>query len=338
MKHIKKILFLISHQKNSKLISNARDIINEKDSSIKEKLEFLLKLNPVEIEREFNLKLERLKSKNIVYISVLDDEYPALLRHIKDYPLGLFCNGDISLLNRELLSVVGTRKPSYDGRKMCDQLLRHISRTDLVMVSGLAFGIDELIHKACLKYKVPTISVIPGTVEAPVPVQNRYIAKLIIQKGGLIISEKPHDHTIKKYSYVERNRIISGMSKKLFVVEAAIKSGSMTSANHAAEQGREVLAMPGSISNEVAKGCNYLIYNGATPIYEPSQIIEVKEQQKIIRKSDSKIIDYLQDKSKVLIDELIIELEMSARDLMLEIKKLELRGEIRRFGQYVELE
>ncbi len=299
------------------------------------------KLDGTILEREYNKLRASLESKNIKFISVLDDQYPNLLRQIKGYPFGLFYKGDVSLLQKPCVSVVGSRKASYDADKMCDKLALHLKNKGVSVASGLAFGVDSLIHKACLRHSVKTISVLPSCVDKPIPISNRMIAHKILEAGGLLISENPPNFNVRPESYVERNRIISGISDRTLVVEAAIKSGSMTTAKFAIEQNRDLYAMVGSISNPVAAGCNYLISQGAKPlVYAKDFYLDYEVDESILEENslpESDLLDFIKKRGRVDIDEIIEQSNLSKVEVISKLTEYEIFGYIRRQGNYVEL-
>ncbi len=292
---------------------------------------------------------EVLNEKNIHFISILDDKYPNLLRTIKSYPLGLFYRGDINLLKKTCVSVVGSRKSTYDAVKMAEMLAAYLKDKEVVVASGLAFGVDSIIHKACLRHDVKTISVLPSCVDKPIPVSNRNIANKILEAGGLLISENPPDFNVRPESYVERNRIISGISDRTLVLEAAIKSGSMTTAKFALEQNRDLYAMVGSISNPVAKGTNYLISQGAKPLVYPSDFYQEPEHEiedvensavdgeEVKEFNESEILQYIQDKGRVSVDEIIEQMTLNEVEIISKLTEYEIFGYINRHSNFVEI-
>ncbi len=312
-----------------------------------------VELEIANLDREYAKLRQILEEKKIKFISVLDDDYPPLLREIKGYPFGLFYKGDVSLLSKPCVSVVGSRKASYDASKMCDNIARHLKKTEVSVASGLAFGVDSFIHKACLRHGVKTISVLPSCVDKPIPVNNRKIAFQILEAGGLLISENPPNFNVRPASYVERNRIISGISDRTLVVEAAIKSGSMTTAKFAIEQNRDLYAMVGSISNPVAKGTNYLISQGAKPLVYAEDFYELIEEEagecagQTNDDSDNKsekdsnlnssILDFIREHGRVEIDEIISNVNLTEVEVISKLTEYEIFGYIRRQGNYLEI-
>ncbi len=332
------MLLLVSIMENEQSINIARKLIDEKFTTILDDIYELIEFKDKEHLVE---KAKRIMQRDhFEYISVLDDDYPELLRKIPDYPIGLFIKGNRELLNKKHLSIVGTRKATYDGKRMCDMIANHLQSEDVTIVSGLAFGIDIAAHLAAIKYNVPTISVLPSSVNRPVPRTNLHIAKQILHTGGLLISEKPPAYKVKNYSYVQRNRIISGMSDRTLIIEAALRSGSLTTAKYALEQGRFVYAMPGSISNPVAEGTNMLIKQGAIPVTSAEDFyhIDAKKESALYEKyKDNLIIQYLIKHGAVEVEEIFGEVELDFADIQVGLMELELEGVVSRSSNRIYL-
>lgn len=174
-----------------------------------------------------------------------------------------------------MLSVVGTRKPTTYGRQVVGQLVSEVAKAGVVIVSGLALGVDGLAHRACLEVSGKTIAVMGCGLDKIYPTSHRALAKSILESGGLIISEYEIGMPALPQNFVARNRIISGLSSATLIVEAAIKSGSLHTANFALEQGKTVLAVPGNITSPMSAGTNQLIKTGATPISSAGEIFQV---------------------------------------------------------------
>jgi len=191
-----------------------------------------------------------------------DSAYPARLREIDSAPPLLFAKGNLELLQHPQLGVVGSRNPSSGGRDNAYQFAQHLSRDGLTITSGLALGIDAAAHQGALLGPAKTIAVTGTGLDRIYPARNKRLAHQIADEG-LIISEFPIGTPPLPDHFPRRNRIISGLSLGVLVIEAAPQSGSLITARLAGEQGREVFAIPGSIHNPLAKGCHQLIRQGA---------------------------------------------------------------------------
>ena len=198
-------------------------------------------------------------------IDIGDRVYPQALREIPDPPEKLYCLGDVRLLNRPSLAIVGSRKCSEYGRQTAMKIGKEAGKNNLVVVSGMASGIDSFGHMGALQVGGKTIAVMGCGVDVCYPKENRKLYEQIAQEG-LIVSELPPGTEPMPYTFPQRNRIISGISMATVVVEAGINSGALITAERAASQGREVFAVPGNISSQYSLGTNKLIMDGARPI------------------------------------------------------------------------
>ncbi len=199
--------------------------------------------------------------------------YPPLLAQLPDPPTLLYVHGDITLLCEPQLAIVGSRNPSASGRQTATDFARHLAAAGLVVTSGLALGIDTASHQGALDAGSPTIAVMGTGLDRVYPASNRDLARRIAEHGALV-SEFPIGTPPLAEHFPRRNRIISGLSLGTLVVEAALRSGSLISARLAAEQGREVFAIPGSIHNPLARGCHHLIRQGAKLVETARDIID----------------------------------------------------------------
>ena len=199
-------------------------------------------------------------------IDINSSDYPRRLREISDPPAKLYCAGDISLLNADSISVVGSRKYTLYGKTVAHMIGKRLGECGVPVVSGLAYGIDAFAHQGALDAGGKVIGVLPGGLHNMAPAGNRSLMERGLASGGLMISEyEPDDHA-EKWKYPRRNRIISGLGRLTAVVEASMNSGSLITAQHANEQGRPVFAVPGSINSQFSIGCNLLIRDGACPL------------------------------------------------------------------------
>lgn len=196
-------------------------------------------------------------------------QYPVQLQQLAQPPKELFIASEnwLELLQKPMLAVVGSRKVSAYGRSVTEHLVSGAAARGIVIVSGLALGVDALAHQAALDAGGNTIAVLPSGLEAIYPTSHHQLAQTIIKNGGALISEyPPHSKIAFKGNFIARNRIIAGLSQAILIPEAAERSGSLHTANFALEQGKDVLAVPGPITNPLSAGCNNLIKTGATPV------------------------------------------------------------------------
>lgn len=189
-------------------------------------------------------------------------EYPELLTQLRGAPLALFVNGNIDALHLPSLAIIGSRNPTRGGVSNAVEFSRHMSKSGYTIVSGLAQGIDTAAHRGALEAGGRTVALLGHGIDRVYPAQNHDLAHQITARGALV-TEYPLGAAPDKRHFPERNRLISGLSLGTLVIEAARRSGSLITARLAAEQGREVFALPGSIHNPLARGCHELIRQGA---------------------------------------------------------------------------
>lgn len=206
-------------------------------------------------------------------VTLADADYPKALLEIADPPPLLYAKGNLALLNKLSIAIVGSRNASVQGEKNAEAFAQGLAEHGLCIVSGLALGIDGAAHRGALKAKGDTIAVVGTGLDMVYPAQHRDLAHQIAS-SGLIISEFPLGTRSKPQNFPRRNRLISGLSLGCLVVEANLKSGSQITARLSAEQGREVFAIPGSIHSPLAKGCHQLIKQGAKLVDSLQDIVE----------------------------------------------------------------
>ena len=216
---------------------------------------------------------ERLKATGSLLVTFVDPRYPGRLREIYDPPLMLFARGRTELLNRVAVAIVGTRAPSAYGTLAAARFGTDLARAGLVIVSGMARGIDTSAHKACLEAGGDTVAVFGSGVDIIYPAENRRLADEISKKG-LLVSEFPLGSPSYPQNFPIRNRIVSGMSAGVVVVEGAQYSGSAITARLAMDQGREVFAVPGNVTSKQSWGPNLLIRQGATLVQDWQNVVE----------------------------------------------------------------
>jgi DNA processing protein len=206
-------------------------------------------------------------------LTLHDPAYPPLLKHIHDPPLLLYAVGRIALLSAPALAIVGSRSASQQGKANARAFGKSMSDAGLTVVSGLALGIDAAAHEGALAGAASTVAVIGTGIDIFYPLRNLALAQRIGAEG-CVISEYPLGHPVLSSNFPRRNRIISGLSKGVLVVEAAAGSGSLITARMAAEQGREVFAIPGSIHAPMSKGCHKLLREGAKLVECSADVLE----------------------------------------------------------------
>lgn len=217
-----------------------------------------------EILKEGEKELKRAEKENVSIISKYSSEFPSLLKEISYCPFVIWVKGEKNTLSKPCVSIVGTRNSTSYGRIVADSLSSELSKRGLVIVSGLARGIDTVVHSSAIG-NGETIAVLGSGVDRIYPSENKRLASKI-EKAGAIVSEFPLGTKALPYHFPMRNRIISGISYLTVVVEASEKSGALITAKWALEQNRDVLSVPGAITSKESKGTNLLIKQGAKPV------------------------------------------------------------------------
>lgn len=202
---------------------------------------------------------------NIIEINQNQEAFPMSLRMIQNPPKKLYCIGNLKLLENKKISVVGSRKCTAYGKSIAERLSTKLSNSGVTVVSGLAKGIDRYAHIGGLQDIGSTIAVLATGIDRCYPASNQGLYNQI-SKDGLIISENPPGYICHRYDFPRRNRIISGISDAVVVVEAPLRSGALITAEYAMEQGKDLFAIPGNITSFFSIGCNQLIREGAKPV------------------------------------------------------------------------
>jgi len=207
-------------------------------------------------------------------ITIKDKNYPELLKKIYNPPQKLYIFGKLKKQEKYPLAIVGARKISNYGKRITRLFAETLAKAGMTIVSGLAIGVDGLAHQIALEKNARTIAVLGSGLNIIYPPAHKKLAQGIIDSGGAVISEYPPNTSPTKKTFPARNRIISGLSFGVLVVEASKKSGALITARTAIEQGREVFVIPGRINDFNSEGCNYLIKMGARLVTDPEEIIE----------------------------------------------------------------
>ncbi|MDA8561909.1 DNA-processing protein DprA [Gammaproteobacteria bacterium] len=312
------------------------------------RLDSIKKINWDFIERDYNWC-----QTNDCQILCLDDPlYPKILKEISDPPLMLFVKGDANLLNMPQISMIGSRNPSFSGKENAYKFASQLSKSGVIITSGLAIGIDTASHKGALSSNCKTIAVLGSGLANIYPLSNKNLACNIVKDGALVSEFSPFE-TPKSHNFPRRNRLISGLSLGVLVVEAAIKSGSLITARFAIEQCREVFAIPGSINNALSRGCHNLIRQGAVLVETVDDIlkeIDIRGDSlyfdqkpgglKNIEKLDEKSLKLLKLVSEEVtsLDAIILNSGLTASEASSELLCLELQGCIKSVhGGYINL-
>ncbi len=298
---------------------------------------------------------EKVKSQ---VITIADPEYPSLLKQIYDPPALFWIKGNPDALSKQGVGVIGTRNATPYGKNMAEKLSKEIGENGLCIFSGLAHGIDAISHKAALDVGAFTVGVLGSGIDNFYPKENAGLANRIVKEGGAVITEFPLGTMPDAGNFPVRNRIVSGMSLGVLVVESGIKGGSMITADLALDQNREVFAVPHALDNLYGTGCNYLIKTGAAKLVQTVDDILEELPIEHEKKNSSTRIDLpipklwrneeLDDLSKKVceflelgeaqIDSMSDELEVNTSQLLVVLLQLEMKELVtQKVGKYFEL-
>jgi len=238
-------------------------------------LDSRLRRRLVALRRELDLEreVERIRACGAEFLTLLDEDYPESLRNIPDPPLTLYIRGELSPGDRHALGLVGTRKATTYGRDVAGKLAEDLAVQGIAVISGLAYGIDAAAHRGALKGGGRTLAVLGSGVDVIYPASHRQLAQEIRHQGALI-SEYPPGALPEGRNFPRRNRLISGLSLGILVIQAPLTSGAIITANIAGEQGKEVFAVPGNIHDPASAGCHRLIQDGAKLVTGVGDILD----------------------------------------------------------------
>lgn len=289
-------------------------------------------------------ELENLHKENIQVITIQDPNYPKLLKETHHAPFILYYKGNLQQLNKQAIAIVGSRRATQYGRQVVEKLTEELLLQDLLIVSGLALGIDSLAHITCVNNRKPTAAVLGSGLDNQnlYPATNRALANGILANDGIIISEFPIGTMPLKHHFPLRNRIISGLSLGTIVIEAGESSGALITAKYALEQNREVFAVPGNITNPMSIGTNNIIKQGAKliqsveDIFDELNLQEIKQfqtNQEIIPDSpeEATILKHLSNEPRH-INELVKLTDFSITEVNSTIMMLEMKGQVKNLG------
>jgi len=285
-----------------------------------------------------------LEQEHITVITQKDDAYPPLLQQIYDPPFCLFVRGELQLANQYPIAVVGTRKASSYGRQITQEIVSELSNHGLVVVSGLALGIDGIAHETTLQVGGKTIAVLgSGNNRHHIyPAVHKQLSERIIEKGGAVVSEYPPGSLPSRFTFPRRNRIIAGMTLGTLVVEAAEKSGALITSSYALEHGKEIFAVPHPITSETGFGPNKLIKEGAHMVTSAADIIDIlnlnelktfTQNATIIPDTpqEAAILEHL-SREPMHVDELAKQSRLTSREVNSTLTLMEMKGKVRNIG------
>ncbi len=329
---------LIEHFQNARAVFKAKKFQLEKIEGIGE-----IKARSILAFKDFNKAAEELafiEKYKINPLFLTDKNYPRRLLNCYDPPTLLFYKGNTSLNVSRIIAVIGTRTHSEYGKQVTEKLIKDLSASGILIVSGLAFGIDAIAHKAALKNNLPTVGVLAHGLDKIYPPEHTALAKDILNHGGLLTEFRSKTKP-DKHNFPTRNRIVAGMSDATIVVETGLKGGSMITAELANGYNKDVFAFPGKTTDSKSAGCNYLIKNNkAILLTDAQELIEWmgwaektksrnrKQKELFIELTGGEkiIFSLLQEKETMHIDELNIKSSLSNSAVAAAILNLELQN------------
>jgi len=250
-------------------------------------------------------EIQRMQKHRISHVHYKDSSYPWRLKHCEDSPLLLYYRGNPSFGSKKMISIVGTRKATVYGRDLCRDIIKKLSENhpEMVVVSGLAYGIDIIAHRAALEFGIDTFAVLAHGLHTIYPSSHSQTARDIISQGALM-SDFPTSMLAEKNNFLRRNRIIAGLSEATLVVESGDKGGALITADLAASYNREVFAIPGKVKDSFSKGCNTLIKNNVAGLVESAedieQMLDWKKERKAPPPKKTSTISLSTEEKKVL--------------------------------------
>lgn len=349
---------MMTHENITSLIdfqNQHATLLNDENLSLHQQ-ENWKKLQESQVYQRFDEYVNYVKTNKIGSIDWYDEQYPDYMKQLPNMPLVLYYKGDPSLMNSDQarVSIVGTRSPSFYGKKVTREFSRKLTLHDVTIVSGLAKGVDAVAHAACLEAGGKTIAVMPCGLDQVYPKENKELAEKIASCGLLLSELAPGQQTIRQY-FPARNRILSALSDCVLITEAGKNSGTLHTSNFAAAQGREVFVIPNTIYSETSEGNLLLLKDGAALVTEPEDILaylahvvffreldeikETYEQKKLEKKIREepetlteleirKILLEILASSELTCDEIVKESGIPFQQVAMVLGKMELEGQI----------
>lgn len=294
----RRVTLLINYFKNAKRAWNVekKDLL---EVGVKDNLadKFIKYRNSFNCDKYFS----SLEQKGISYIVKGDKLYPKNLKELDDAPVVLYSLGKLSIFDENAVAIVGTRKMTYYGKEVTEKFSSELASLGITIISGLARGIDSVAHRSALNMGGRTIAVIASGLDNIYPPENIKLANDIVKSGGAILSEYPLGYPALPVNFPSRNRIVSGLSKAVVVIEGYKKSGTLLTASSAAQQGKTVFAVPGQITSPMSEAPHYLLQNGAKWAFCPKDILdELSLEVKVDRDKVAKVLPDSRDEEKII--------------------------------------
>lgn len=317
--------------------SSRNELTQIEGLSIKKCENFLKLRDKIDLDKT----LSEVENREINFLTIEDEKYSKLLKNINDAPIVLYYKGNLDLCNFEkTLAIVGSRKATYNGKEALRYIMSGLNNTDICIVSGLASGIDSTAHISAIENNLKTIGVIASGFDYVYPSSNKELYKKIEDGNGVILTEYYPTFEPLKFRFPQRNRIVTGLSYGTLVVEASLKSGALISANLTLEQGRELMCIPGLVTNPNTQGIYKLLKSGATLVTNSNDILEAlnweikQEESKQLKFNDLegdelKIYESIECEAKN-VDEIANNTDIKVADILSYLTIMELKGIIKK--------
>ena len=286
-------------------------------------------------------EIEFIQKYNINTFFYTDKNFPRRLKNCVDAPILIYSKGKMNLDEQRIISIVGTRNATDYGKRVCDEMIQQFAERnyEILVVSGLAYGIDIQAHKSALKYNIPTAGVVGHGLDRLYPSLHKETVKKMVENGGLI-SDFPSGTKIDPSNFIRRNRIIAGLADATIVVESAIKGGALITADIASSYNRDVFAFPGRAEDVYSKGCNQLIRNSGATLIDGIDDLEYfmgwenNRKEKVIQSAlfvelneqEQKIVDLLQKEGELFIDQISAEMGLATSRVSTMLLNLEFKN------------
>jgi DNA processing protein len=271
----------------------------------------------------------------------LDNDYPHRLKHCMDSPILLYTKGIANLNCDKVVSIVGTRRASEYGKEVCDKIVEDLAELDVLVVSGLAYGIDTQSHKSALHYGLNTVGVLAHGLDRLYPQQNSALAEKMLEQGGLVTDYMSNTNPDRE-NFPKRNRIVAGLCDALVIVESAIRGGALITANIANSYSRDVFAVPGKIHDKYSEGCNFLVKTNRASLMQSAQDIKyimnwlekpvIGKQTKLFRelsKDEHLIMEILKENGESSIDFIVLKSKLASSTIAAVLLNLEFDGMVK---------
>ncbi len=333
---------LVSYCGGAEAVFNASKAKLDKVPGIGEKFSSQIIESKAEALEKAAAELEFIEKHKIQVLFYTDKSFPQRLMHCYDAPFILYYLGNADLNNSKIVSIVGTRNATDYGKSVCEKLIETLAPYNVLVVSGLAYGIDVCAHKKCVEVGLPTVGVLAHGLDTLYPAQHKSIAKHMVANGGLL-TDFPSKTKFVPGNFPARNRIVAGISDATIVIETKTKGGSVITAELADSYNKDVFAIPGNINKPYSQGCNFLIKtNKAAMLDDVEELPEIlgwkskhinkpKQHELLIdlTETEKQVYDLLKATGEMRIDEIVLQSQLSSSEVASNLLNLEFKGAVK---------